>query len=326
MRLAPLSASCLLVALLGGLGRAEAQSTPETFLPPEQPLEIGAVEISGALTIDGKLDEPEWLLAPPASGFVQQNPKQGQAASFPTEVRVLYNQQFLYIGAVCYDDFRERSHLRVQNLSRDFNWNLNDNFGIAIDGFQDQRNAISFQTTPHGNLRDLQVIDGSTFNIDWDALWYCRTQVADTAWYVEMAIPWKTLRYPEGADKIGVVFMRNIRRNNEYAVLPAVPRVFTPYRMAYAAVLTGLRPPKPSANLQINTYLLAALRSNIPSSLNGRNSKPSMLWKRWPRVRLWPMLKPEVRLSRVMGDTPVMKMRSMLRSWVPVLTVSKKAR
>jgi hypothetical protein len=95
----------------------------------------------------------------------------------------------LYVSAVCKDDLKKRSNVRVQNVRRDFEWDFNDNFGVVIDGFKDKRNAVSFQTTPRGNIRDLQIIDGGTFNRDWDALWYCRTQITDTAWVAEMAIP-----------------------------------------------------------------------------------------------------------------------------------------
>jgi hypothetical protein len=235
---------------------AFAQTAPVTFLPPEKPVEFQAIETSEKIQIDGKLDEKSWYNAQIIKGFKQQNPIQGADASADTEVRVLFDDMFLYVGAVCHDNLKKRTNVRVQNLRRDFDWDFNDNFGVVIDGFKDKRNAVSFQATPRGNIRDLQIIDGETFNRDWDALWYCRTMITDTAWVVEMAIPWKTLRYPEGAEDLGIVFLRNIRRNNEYTLTPSIPRVFSPYRMAYEAVLKGVKPPKPSANILINPYIL----------------------------------------------------------------------
>jgi hypothetical protein len=246
------------IILLGLLFTYEsfAQTAPETFLPPEKPIEFQARETNEKIQIDGKLDEKSWQMAWVIKGFKQQNPTQGADASADTDVRVLYDDKFMYISAICKDNLKNRNNVRVQNVRRDFEWDFNDNFGVVIDGFKDKRNAVSFQTTPKGNLRDLQIIDGETFNRDWDALWYCRTQVTDTAWIAEIAIPWKTLRYPEGAEDLGIVFLRNIRRNNEYTVTPSIPRVFTPYRMAYEAVLKGIKPPKPSANILINPYIL----------------------------------------------------------------------
>ncbi|MEM1002101.1 MAG: DUF5916 domain-containing protein [Bacteroidota bacterium] len=75
-------------------------------------------------------------------------------------------------------------------------------------------------------------------------------------WYVEMAIPWKTLRYPDNCQEMGIILTRNIRTNNEYVSFPAIPRDFNIYRMPYEAILTGIEPPPPTTNIQINPYLL----------------------------------------------------------------------
>lgn len=248
-----------------------AQTAPETFLPPEKSLLFEAVETAEKMQIDGKLNEKSWANAKIIKDFKQQNPTQGADASAATEVRVLFDAKFLYVSAICKDDLKNRNNVRVQNLRRDFEWDFNDNFGVVIDGFKDKRNAVSFQTTPRGNIRDLQSIDGETFNRDWDALWYSRTTITDTAWIAEIAIPWKILRYPENAEEIGIVFLRNIRRKNEYTVTPSIPRIFTPYRMAYEAVLTGIKPPKPAANILVNPYLL--LENNRRQTANETTDK-----------------------------------------------------
>lgn len=255
---------------------AFAQTAPQTFLPPEKPFIFEAAETAEKMQIDGKLNESSWANTKIIKGFKQQNPTQGADASGDTEVRVLFDNKFLYISAICKDDLKNRNNVRVQNVRRDFEWDFNDNFGVVIDGFKDKRNAVSFQTTPKGNLRDLQIIDGETFNRDWDALWYCRTSITDTAWVAEMAIPWKILRYPEGATDLGIVFLRNIRRKNEYTVNPSIPRVFTPYRMAYEAILTGINPPKPSANILVNPYLLLENNRRKTASETTDDFKPKL--------------------------------------------------
>jgi uncharacterized protein YkvS len=237
--------------------------TPETFLPPESPVIFEATRANNPITIDGKLEEVEWGLTATIEGLVQQNPYQGQLASQDTKIKLLYNEQYLYVSAVCY---QPKDLMRVQNFRRDFDFDLNDLFGIAIDGYKDKRNATIFQATPKGNMRDLQVQDGTVFNIEWDALWQVRTSIHDEYWVAEMAIPWKVLRYPEGATEFGVIFSRNIRSNNEVASLPAVPRVFTVYRMAYEGILKGIQPPPPSANVQINPYVLADANRSTASN------------------------------------------------------------
>ncbi|MEM7659350.1 MAG: DUF5916 domain-containing protein [Bacteroidota bacterium] len=232
----------------------------QAFPPPEKPQVFSATQVEkGIVELDGWLEEPQWYSAQMVSGFTQRDPIQGAPASFDTQVRVLYDQEFLYIGAICADSLADRNQVRVRNLQRDFQAYGNDRFGVAIDGLGDKRNAVGFEVTPYGSQRELQVIDGAEFNgnVNWDALWFVRTQITDTAWIVEMAIPWKTLRYKEESEELLISFTRNIRRNNEVTAWPAYPRAFSHFRMAYAALLQGLQLPPPAANFQLNPYLLA---------------------------------------------------------------------
>ncbi|MEM9328901.1 MAG: DUF5916 domain-containing protein, partial [Bacteroidota bacterium] len=206
-----------------------------------------------------------WNEAVPVTGFVQKDPVQGSAVSMPTEAKILYDGDYLYVGAVCHTT-HGKTDIRTQNMQRDFEYFQNDLFGVAIDGFLDQRNAMAFQTNPHGTQREILVMDDQIFNREWSGLWSVRTQIQDSAWTVEMAIPWKTLRYPQGSKRMGIILARNIRSNNEYASFPAVPRAFNVYRMPYEAILVGIDPPPPSANVQAIPY---ALISNDRSSIDG---------------------------------------------------------
>lgn len=235
-------------------------SAQQTFGPPVERMSVKATAISAnQLEIDGLMDEWVWQKAQVVQDFTQRNPIQGAPASKTTKVKVLYDQEFLYIGAICYDSLPDKKQLRVLNLQRDFSAYQNDRFSVAIDGMMDQRNAVGFEVTPYGAQRELQVIDGAEFNgnVNWDALWFVRTHITDSAWVLEMAIPWKTLRYSEGGNKMLLSFSRNIRVNNEVTTWPSFPRAFSHFRMAYAAELTDLNPPPPAANIQINPYLLA---------------------------------------------------------------------
>ncbi len=250
------------------IGVLLSKSTPlcaqETFDPPTDREEIVAEKIAnGTISLDGVLNEDVWTSAKPISGFTQREPVQNDPASVDTEVRIVYDTRFLYVGAVCYDSLAKKNQLRIRNMQRDFNGYGNDRFSVAIDGLQDLRNAVGFEVTPYGSQREIQVIDGEEFdgNVNWDALWYVRTNRTDTAWIAEIAIPWKTLRYRKGSEEMFISFNRNIRRNNEITTWPAYPRAFSHFRMAYAARLVGLAPPPPAANVQINPYILAATSS-----------------------------------------------------------------
>lgn len=225
----------------------------DVFPPPEIAPQFPVARATSAITIDGRLDEASWSLASPITEFVQKEPDQGSPGSHRTEVRLLSDDKALYVSAIC---FQEQSDLRVQNLQRDFSYEENDLFGLAIDGFLDNRSAVVFQTSPYGNQRDMEVIDSDAFNTDWNARWDVRTRIEADRWTVEMAIPWSTLRYPRDADRLGVIFTRNLRQLNEFTTMPAVPRVYTAYRMAYQGEMVGLATPPPATNLQVTPYVL----------------------------------------------------------------------
>ena len=249
----------VLLSLGASLVLSSTLVAQSAFPPPDTPAEIYATQVAkGVIMLDGVLDEPTWQRAEVVSGFTQRDPLQGEAATVDTEVRILFNATYLYLGAICYDSLTDRRRVRVRNMQRDFSAYGNDRFGVALDGLMDQRNAVGFEVTPYGSQRETQVIDGNEFdgNDNWDALWYVRTRITDSAWIAEMAIPWKTLRYQEGSQEMLISFNRNIRRLNEVTTWPAYPRAFSHFRMAYAAVLKGIQPPPPAANLLINPYLL----------------------------------------------------------------------
>ena len=251
----------LMVCLLAHQGMAQI-----TFEPPEAPQKISAYRVNQPLTVDGKLDEAAWQAASPITSFIQKDPNQGEKASMPTEARILFDEEYLYVGAIC-TTTKGKAGIRTQNMQRDFDYFQNDMFGIAIDGFLDKRNAMAFQTNPHGTQREILVMDDQIFNREWSGLWKVRTQISDTAWVVEMAIPWKTLRYPPGCQQMGIILTRNIRSNNEFVSFPAVPRAFNVYRMPYEAILEGIQPPPPSANVQVIPYALVNTES---SSVDGQ--------------------------------------------------------
>lgn len=241
--------TCLSAFLLSSPLAAE-----ELFEPPSTPEQVWAIKTDAAVRIDGDLSEPAWQAAPVITDLIQKEPRQQAPASYPTEVRIVYDSEALYIGVTCY---QPHAATRVQSLQRDFTFDNSDVFGVAIDGFLDKRNAVVFQVTPYGSQGDLELINGSEeLNLDWDARWHVRTKIDETSWTAELAIPWRILRYPAHADRLGILFARNIRSLNEQASLPAVPRALSIYRMSFEAELRGIEPPSPDVNIQVNPYAL----------------------------------------------------------------------
>ncbi len=243
---------CLILASLTATPSATAQ---QAFPPPAQPPELRAMRTDTSPAIDGRLDEPVWTRAPLASAFVQAEPRQGDAATEGTDVRVVFDERYLYVGVVCHDS-TGADQLRVRDLRRDFDETTDDFFGIAIDGVQDGRSAMVFRVNPRGALRDQQTVDGGLADVDFDAVWIARTARDERGWTAELAIPWDTLRYREGHGTWNVNFQRMHRRKNESSGWSPWPRVMQPFRMDYAGRLTGLEPPPPGRNLRLQPYVL----------------------------------------------------------------------
>lgn len=242
-------------------GPVHAQA-PAAFPPPPDPPELRATRAAPSPVVDGRLDEPVWARAPLASAFVQAEPRQGDAATEATDVRVVFDDRYLYVGVVCHDSAGE-ADLRVRDLRRDFDEATDDFFGIAIDGVQDGRSAMVFRVNPRGALRDQQTVDGGLADVDFDAVWMARTSRDERGWTAELAIPWETLRYREGHGTWNVNFQRMHRRKNESSGWSPWPRVMQPFRMDYAGRLTGLQPPPPGRNLRLQPYALGdATRSD----------------------------------------------------------------
>lgn len=245
--------------LIFGVFQVYSQTDSDNFPPPEHPKVVKAVRAKASIRIDGKLDEQDWRSLEPLADFFRKEPRQGGKYLYETEVKVLFDAKNLYFGVFCKDSLG-RKGIRVQDLRRDFSWGENDIFGIQLDPQNLKQYCVSFQTTPYGNQRDLQNFNDNNIDNDWNALWLVRTHQTDSGYFAEFAIPFKTIRYenPEGSDSVtwGITFNRLARRDYELTVFPPIPQSFTQYRMTYAAELTGLEVPEPSANVRVEPYFL----------------------------------------------------------------------
>ncbi len=252
-----------------------------------------AVEFPGATAepidvvpaMDGRVvDDPVWTAIAPVTGFTQTTPDEGQPSSERTEVRIAYSADTLYFGIICYDG--DPSTIIVSDSRRDSPLTETDSFQIILDTYLDQQNGFVFGTNPSGLEYDGQVTNegqgsdgfvgggrgggggrqqggaGRGFNLNWDGSWEVRTEVSEIGWSAEFAIPFRTLRYPNGESQTwGLNFQRNIRRRNETAFWAALPRQFSIYRLSLAGQLQGLVLP-PQKNLKIMPYVLGDAISN----------------------------------------------------------------
>lgn len=241
------------------------------FDPIRPQKKLVPTKIDTAITVDGILNEAAWSSVEGFDDFVEINPIQGRTPRQRTIMKVAYNETALYFAAVCMDSGGAKS-LRVPDFKRDFIPPEHDHLGIIIDGFRDERNAMAFLFNPFGVQRDVLCFDDRFFDVEWDALWRVRTQRTDTAWVAEVAIPWKTLRYPSPSDNFqtwGINFSRLRRSNNEYYSWSPFPRAVTLTRMAYEGLMDSLQVPKIGTNIRVQPYaLVSTTKSSVSSQWN----------------------------------------------------------
>lgn len=218
-----------------------------------------AVRATGPVRIDGVLDEATWEAAHVIDQFYQQKPFAGMPASELTEVRILFDDENLYIGAELHDD--PGYEPIIPTLKRDPNTRDGDVFGVTLDPFLDGKTVFSFLFNPGGAVRDIQTADdGRINNAAWDAAFDLRTRVHDSGWTVEFAIPWSQLRFDASrTDQVwGLNLLRRIRRKNEDATWAPMDRQWQLYVISRGGTLHGLDGLRPGRNLSIKPFALAS--------------------------------------------------------------------
>ena len=218
-------------------------------------LTVTAAAAAAPVRVDGVLDDAVWTQATPVSGFLQSEPNEGEPATETTEVFVATDAQNLYIAAYCHDT----AAAVVNNIRKDFVPGEQDSFEVILDTFGDRRNGFVFMTNPEGARSDQQTTnEGKETNASWDAVWFVKTRRVDDGWTLEMALPWRSLRFERGEQAAwGINFSRRIRRKNEVVYWSPVPRSFTLSRVSLAGDLIGLPPLTPGRNLRVKPYALA---------------------------------------------------------------------
>lgn len=247
-----------IVSSLAGAGSAGAQDLSNGASASDEPARprISAFAAPSEIRVDGVLDEAAWQGPPAARDFVQAEPREGQPATEPTEVWVSYDADNLYVAARLYDS--DPSGIVVNDIKKDFGEGSQDVFTVILDTFQDRRNGYLFMTNPGGARGDRQIAgEGREANSSWDAVWHVETRIDDEGWTLEMAIPFRTLRFdPDRAGTWGVNFSRYIRRKNEQVYWAPIPRSYNIMRLSLAGDLTGLPQASPGRDLRITPYVL----------------------------------------------------------------------
>ena len=262
----------LVLSALPALGQGvpatevETEATAAVF-----PSAVAVAVIGTGPVLDGDvLGDPAWIDVPVATGFIQTQPDEGQPATERTELRVLFDDDTIYFGFVCYD--RDPDGIITSEGRRDASLNNSDSIQIILDTFRDRQSAFLFGTSPAGQEYDGQVMNegqgggfGFNVNYNWDGAWVVRTQVSDVGWSAEFGIPFRTISYPNRVEQTwGMNIQRNIKRRNEESYWAPLTRQFNLLRLSQAGELSGLRVPATAArDLKVIPYVVGtATHSN----------------------------------------------------------------
>lgn len=258
--IAAAGALATLVAISPAFAQQNGAVDPEARPRPSLSLQ----PISG-VRIDGRLDEPGWAQVNPLAEFIQSEPDAGHPSSQRTEVRIAVDRNYLYIGAEMHDD--NPAGIVPGGLERDSPGILfeeMDAFGITLDTYLDRRNSFIFFVNPAGGVKDGQGSDdGRTRDYGWDGVVDVRTRMHAGGWTMEMAIPWRTLRFdPSRHDAIwGMNVMRRIRRRNEVSYWAPLDRRNRIFLMSEAGTITGMGELPTSRNLSVKPFSLGSRSS-----------------------------------------------------------------
>ena len=167
---------------------------------------IHLFKTSETFTIDGKGDEATWQKAEAANDFFMVLPMDDRKATQPSEVKMAYDDKRLYLLATFFKT--PGNTYVVESLRRDFSFGGNDNFLLFMDPFNNQTTGFSFGANAYGAQWDGTMSNGGSIDLNWDSKWVSEVQNHEDKWVVEMAIPFKSIRYEKDVTEWGVNFSR----------------------------------------------------------------------------------------------------------------------
>ena len=243
---------------------------PQTVLREAGRVTVRAVRLTAPFNLDGQLDEAIYRENMPIDGFTQQEPREGEPATEATDAWVFFDNDTLYIAARNWDSQPQRM---VLNDMRHDSPSIiqNEQLTVILDTFHDKRNGFLFLVNALGGMLEEAFVDERNASRDWNTVWDAKTARFDRGWTVEMAIPFKSLRYRPGDGQTwGINMNRIIKWKNERTWLAPMPASYGTgvFRISQGATLVGLETPPLGKNLEIKPYAIGGLTTD-------RVSRPS---------------------------------------------------
>lgn len=245
-------------------------SWPDDVARPGSPEPVAIPRLPGPVTLDGRPDEDAWD-AVPALPLTMLWPTAGGRMTERSEIRVAYDGEAIWASGRFYDSRPEE--IRANTLYRD-RWDGDDAFDLIVDAFNDDRTALKFTVTPRGALLDDEIRNDAEpspgvqwMNPEWNGFWEARTHITEEGWFVEMRIPFSTLRFDpadDGRVVMGLIAARYISRKSEKQIFPAITQDwqapdFKPSR-ARDVMLEGVSRP---TLLEIAPYALGGVSRSL---------------------------------------------------------------
>ena len=236
---------------------------PLFMLAQEGKKTVVALPVSVSPKIDGILDEEAWSKAPVAGEFIQRKPFNGKPTAFRTEVRFLYDNSGLYVGAMMYDPLPDS--ILTQLGLRDSQGLNSDYFMLILSPFNDGINAFCFMVYASDVQVDFKIPGGSSYvegDMSWDAVWLSKARKNDQGWVVEMKIPYSAIRFPKTTvQHWGINCQRDIRRYREAGSWNFVDSKIDGY-VNQGGLLEGIKDIRPPLRLSLSPYVSGYMQKN----------------------------------------------------------------
>ncbi|QEC67413.1 carbohydrate binding family 9 domain-containing protein [Panacibacter ginsenosidivorans] len=241
---------------------------------------LPVIKVEQPPKLDGILDDAVWQNAADANSFIINFPDFGKASTQTTDVKVVYDDEAIYIGAYMHDDPKLIRRQLTQRDKQEFQ--DADNFGVAFDTYSDKQNAFQFIVTSANVQSDVRISatvqsgaddgnDNGGFDYNWDAVWDSRTTIVSDGWIAEIKIPYSAIRFSkEEVQQWGVNFSRYIRRLNETSYWNPVNPKENGFVNQFG-VLSGLKDIKPPLRLSLLPYISTGYRT-VPTNEGSINT------------------------------------------------------
>jgi len=210
------------------------------------------------INIDGMVDEEAWLEASPTTRFLQREPVEGALPEEKTEVRVMYDEEALYVGAIMHDS---KPHLIGDQLVRRDQWGQFDYFTFYVDSNDDRRTGYEFQVSVAGVQRDRYLYNDEKHDDAWNAVWESAVQRTNKGWSAEMRIPLSQISYnPSEEEQVwGVNFRRKRLSSNETMDFSIESRI-RKGKVSLFGRMHGIKLTKATRRIEMRPYALASTR------------------------------------------------------------------